>query len=125
MVIIVPALAHADEPGEPHIVALRRCSFDDPALATSAVGKMADQPVAGYANTDANGNAPHNPAPAADGKEQHRPRQLLPHPGPFDNAIEWVVRQRPFRAKPWRPLQHQFAVQLPPGVVPEPPAMAE
>ncbi len=63
MVIVVPALAHADQPGDADIVALGRDAFDDPGLAALAMRVVADQPVTSDADADAHANAPDQPAP--------------------------------------------------------------
>ena len=70
--VVVPAFAHADQSGEPDIVALGSHAIDDPALAAPSMGEMADQPVAGHADADPDEDAPDQPVPAADDEEQDR-----------------------------------------------------
>src|SRR5271165_15030 len=80
---------------------------------------MADQPMAGNANADADANPPDQPAKAANGEKQDCPGQLLPHPGPFHEGIEPVVGEPRFQPKFRWVFQHELAVQLPPGVAPK------
>jgi hypothetical protein len=55
----------------------------------------------------------------ADDEEQHRPRQLLPHPRSFDEGVKAVVRKARFEPELRRVLQHKPAMQLPPCVAPK------
>src|SRR5215468_11900172 len=119
MVIVVPVLAHADEHGAGNIVALSGRALDDEALGAAAVREVPDQPVAGDTDADADANAPHDPVPAADCKEQHSPGKLLQHPGPFHERIEPVIRKAWLRPECRRVRQNEPAMQLPPGVAPE------
>ena len=100
VVIVVPALAHADEAGEGNVVALRRGALDDPGLAAATVREMADEPVTGDADTDPHRDPPDHPAPAADGEEQQRQGHLLQHPGALHERVEPVVGEALLQPEP-------------------------
>lgn len=115
----MPALAHADQSRQPDVVTLSRRAIDDPAQSTLAMGEMADEPMAGHADTDADAYSPDQPTPAADREKQHRPRQLLPHPGPLHESIEPVGGKPGLQPKFRRVSQHKPAMKLPPCVAPK------
>src|SRR5947209_4844573 len=70
VMVVVPALAHADQAGDPDVVPLDAGALDDPALAAFAVREMADQPVAGDAHRDPGADAPDQPWNPADREEE-------------------------------------------------------
>src|SRR5258708_5955484 len=119
MMVVVAALAHADEAGAGDVVALADCAIDDEALTSAAMGKMSDEPVACHAHADPDADAPDDPARAADCVKQDRPWKLLEHPGALDDGIEPVVCEPRLRPEQGRMRQDEPAMQLPPGVAPK------
>src|ERR1700734_1615815 len=88
MMVVVPSLAHGDQAAIANVVALHAGALDVPRARPLVMGKVTDQPMSGDRGGDPRGYAPDQPGQAADGKEQHRPGQLLRHPGPLEKAVE-------------------------------------
>src|SRR6185369_1758026 len=102
----------ADEASERHVEPLSGCAIDHPGLLAAAMREVPDEPVPGDAHGDTHANAPHDPRPSAHRVEQERQRQLLPHPGAFDERIETVIREPRFEPEYRRMLEFEPAVQL-------------
>lgn len=119
MMIVVPALTHRQQGYEAHVLALDRSAIHHVAHASVVVREMADQPVSQNAGSNTRTDAPTNKCPAAQYEKNDRRRQLLEHPGAFEEAIERVIGDPAFQIQGWLPFQLQIAMNLPPEVSPE------
>jgi hypothetical protein len=70
-------------------------------------------------------HAPDHPTPATEDEEEQCPRKLLRHPMALDPVIEAVARKPRLEFKAWRAVEDQFAMKLPPRVLPEAFTMTE
>src|ERR1700732_2886627 len=118
MVIVVPALTHRDEGGEPNVAPLHGGASNFANHSAVVVREVADQPMPENAGGDACAHTPKHKSPAAPCIEKNGPRQLLRHPGPLQKTIEFVPRNSRFDTDARRRLEHQIAVQLPPSITP-------
>src|SRR6185437_5357496 len=102
VMVVVPAFAHRNQPGDANIMALHRCAVHNPALPAPAMREMPDKPMTGYANADTHADSPYQPGRAAQQVKQQCPGQLLHHPGAFEAAIETVLHQARLQLEPGR-----------------------
>ena len=125
MVVVVPALAHGRDGEERDVMGLNPGLLDQPGLRPAGVGDPSDVPMHGGAGGDPDADTPDHPGPAAQGVERQGDRDLLQHPGLFEEDVEAVVGDPGPRVEARRMAQPQLAVQVPPGIDPEAPAVRE
>ncbi len=92
VVIVVPALAHREQPKSWKIISLNRMARDVPTTDAVIVGKEPDEPMTSQLRGNAAGDTHGNVAPSADPKQDYRERELLQHPCPLQESKERIVQ---------------------------------
>ena len=123
--VVVPALTHCQERRETHVVPLNGCSADFVPHASVIVREISDEPVSEYTGRYARADAPEHEAPAATPIKDERPGQMLEHPGSFQKAVETVIQNSCLDPNLGWCVEHEFAIELPPGIAPRAAAMSE
>jgi len=112
MMIAVPAFAHRRD-GEPSdVVALNRCVLDEPILMSAPMGDVRDVPMHRETDGNAHDHTPDHPRPAAKQIEKNCDGDLMKHPCPLKEAIEWVVANARARIEIGRSVENEPEVQI-------------
>src|ERR1700738_5515886 len=125
MMIVVPGLAHGDEPAIANIVSLHARALDVPGARAAIVREIADEPMSRYRNRHAHGDPPNKPGQTTENEKQASPRELLHHPSALNELIKPILRDASFHDQAGRMSEDELAVQLPESVAHDPRAMGE
>ena len=116
VVVAVMRLAKGEQAKVRQVEALDGQACDGPGLLALVMGEMADGPMAGQGQGDADRYAPQNIGQAADGKEDEGERELLKLPCCLQPAQDWIASDAGFDGEARCLGQVKAAMHLPPGI---------